>query len=154
MRATASLVLVAVTLLPVASLVACDRSKAKEGPETGIAPAASSAPGPTAATVDTALAPLGAGTAGPVGNVTTPPGTRAVRLPDGGLALLNDAGQMIADAGHWPGFALPSALPSGMAIPGTMPSTMPTQLPIPSAFPVPSGFTLPTIPGLSPSAKK
>lgn len=137
----APLLLALLSLSPLA-VFACDLKK-EAAPEAG-APSAT-AVAPTTADTTTAAPPV---TATPPGTLTAtaPPGTRVVKLADGGTALVNDAGQIIADAGKFPPFTIPSGLPSAIVIP----STMPSQLTIPSTLPT----TFPPFPGLPDAGKK
>jgi hypothetical protein len=141
----ALLFLVLLSLSPLA-VFACDLKK-EAAPEAGATSATAVAP----TTADTTTA-APAVTATPPGTMTATasPGTRVVRLSDGGTALVNDAGQIITDAGKFPAFTIPSGLPSGMPSAIVIPTTMPSQLTIPSSLPT----TFPPFPGMPDAGKK
>ena len=92
--ASPALVLAVVSAAPLA-FVACDALKKKDA-DAGAEPPVAVATAPTAtATATATTTTTGMATA----TATAPPGTRIVKLSDGGTALVNDAGQAV-DAGR------------------------------------------------------
>ena len=140
-----ALVLVAVSVAPLAFL-ACDALKKKDG-DAGAEPPVVVATTPTATATAT---PTPTASATTTAMATAPPGTRIVKLSDGGTALVNDAGQIV-DAGRLV-FTLPSGTPSAFVIPSTIP--VPSQITIPSAIVVPSGLGIPPFPPGADAGKK
>jgi hypothetical protein len=150
------IVLFVVALAPLAFL-ACDALKKKDADAGSDAPAveATATAAATATTTTTATT-----TSTAMATATTPPGTRVVKLADGGTALVNDAGKIIVDAsalsfglpGDAGAWTLPSGAPSAIVVPSTIP--IPSQLTIPSTIPVPSGLTIPPFPGAGDAGKK